>query len=59
MSCTGAGTAFKTAACWNDWMVSALRNHVHYVVNYVFEGHRQGADQAQTRGERWSGDACG
>lgn len=20
--------------------VSALRNHVHYVVNYVFEGHR-------------------
>ena len=50
MRCTGAGTAFKTAASWNDQMVSALRNHVHYVVNYAFEGHRPGADQARDPG---------
>lgn len=40
MSCTGAGTALKTASCWSDRLVSALRNHVHYIVNYVFEGRR-------------------
>lgn len=38
MSRTGAGAALKTAAGWSDQVVSALRNHVHYVVNYVFEG---------------------
>lgn len=39
-SCTAAGIALKTAACLSDRVVSALRNHVHYIVNYVFEGHR-------------------
>lgn len=39
MSRTSAGTALKTAACcWSDRVVSALRNHVHYIVNYVFGG---------------------
>lgn len=38
----GAGAAFKTAAGRSGRVVSALRHHVHYVVNYVFEGHRAG-----------------
>ena len=42
MSCMGAGAALKTAVYWSDRVVSALRNHVHYVVNYIFEGRRPG-----------------
>lgn len=40
MSHNAAGTALKTSAC--SMTVSALRNHVHYVLNYVFEGCRPG-----------------
>lgn len=42
MSCMDARIALKTAARWSDRVVSALRNHVHYIVNYVFEGRRPG-----------------
>lgn len=42
MSCTGVGTTLKTEACWSYRVVSALRNHVHYIMNYVFEGRRPG-----------------
>lgn len=39
MSCTSASAALKTAAgCRSDRVLSALRNHVHYTMNYVFEG---------------------
>lgn len=37
---TAARSALKATACSSDWTVSALRNHVHYHVNNVFEGHR-------------------
>lgn len=40
MSCMGTGSALKTAAGSSERVVSALRNHIHYVVNYVFEGRR-------------------
>lgn len=40
MSCVTTGTALKTVACLSDRVVSALKNHVHYIMNYVFEGHR-------------------
>lgn len=39
MSCTRAAwSALKTAAGWSDRVVSALRDHVHYILNYVLEG---------------------
>lgn len=41
MSLSSPGTDLKTAGHWSDLgTVSALRNHVHYIVNYVFEGRR-------------------
>lgn len=52
MSRMGAWTALKTAACWSDRVLSALRNLVHYVVNYVFEGRRPGDPEGGSRCEK-------
>lgn len=50
MSRMGAGAALKTAARPSGRVVSALRNLVHYVVNYVFEGLGPGGPCGMSRG---------
>lgn len=41
MSITSAWTALKTAVCCgSDQVVSALRDLVHYILNYIFKGRR-------------------
>lgn len=50
MSCTRAAwSALKTVAGCSDRVVSALRDHVHYMLNYVLEGARGHG----TRGWKW------
>lgn len=38
MSREGTGTAFRNSSLLLGYETSALWNHIHYVVNYVFEG---------------------
>lgn len=52
MSRMGAWAALKAAACRSDRVLSALRNLVHYVVNYVFEGRRPGDPEGGSRCEK-------
>lgn len=46
------GLALKTAARRSTRVVIALRNLVHYIVNYVFEGRRPGDPEGGSRCEK-------